>query len=559
MSIRNWPLIWKVVSLLLLLGGVSLGGAAQMSRNLASVDTTYQTLLGSSVQGMIKFTRAARYINQYELTLRRAIMAQSAEDRAEALKAVDASLASFKQNIGEAMTALPGSAPAIQSVADTFAAAAADKCAAVVDAIASDPGKATDLIEHTCEPALADVITGGVAVNGEIGKTMASDSAEASADARFDANVSLAGIVAAILIIVGLAVYITRTNVVAPIHVCMGKVEALGRGELDTAIPGTDRTDEIGVIAKALEVLRGQLGQAEEMRRRQAEREGAERDVLARRQALANRFISDMRQLSAEFSGSSEEMASAAQGLSATAEETSRQAGVVANAAEEAASNVQTVASSAEEMAASVREISNQVGHSAEVADDAFREAAVSNTRIGALATAADAIGDVVNLIRGIADQTNLLALNATIEAARAGEAGKGFAVVASEVKQLASQTAKATEDISRKVEEIQAATGDSVARMNAIVEVIGSMKEIAASIASSVSQQDVATGEIARNCQQAAAGTQQVTHNIAGVGQAAEMTGSASVQLTALSSRLSAKAVDLRKAVETFVEEFAA
>jgi methyl-accepting chemotaxis protein len=162
----------------------------------------------------------------------------------------------------------------------------------------------------------------------------------------------------------------------------------------------------------------------------------------------------------------------------------------------------------------------------------------------------------VVNLINGIAGQTNLLALNATIEAARAGEAGKGFAVVASEVKQLAAQTAKATEVISSKVTEIQQATDGTVKSMNEIVRVISNIKEIAASIAGAVEEQGAATTEIARNCQQAAQGANQVTQNISGVGQAAEMTGTASTQLMDLSTGLSGQAIDLKRVVEGFVRD---
>jgi len=335
--------------------------------------------------------------------------------------------------------------------------------------------------------------------------------------------------------------------------------DMLARDLLDVTIAGAERRDEFGAMAQSLETLRGQLREAERMRREQTAREEGERRQLARREGLANTFVGRMQNLAAGFAQSSGEVADAARNLSATAEETSRQAQAVAAAAEQAASNVQTVAASAEEMAASVREINSQVVHSAQVADTAFTEAESSNTRIGALAEAASAIGDVINLIKGIADQTNLLALNATIEAARAGEAGKGFAVVAAEVKQLANQTAKATDDIGAKVGEIQLATDGSVRSMTEIVRVIANIKDIASSIAGAVDEQGTATTEIARNCQQAATGTHQVTENISGVGHAAEMTGTASTQLMTLSDGLSGQAADLRNVVETFVRDFAA
>ncbi len=195
-------------------------------------------------------------------------------------------------------------------------------------------------------------------------------------------------------------------------------MKGLGEGRLAQAVAGTDRKDEVGAMAGALEVLRGQLSDAETARQAQAAREAEERRVLDRRNTLAEDFVARMTELSSAFAASSDQVAGSARNLSATAEQTSRQAQAVAEAAEEAAVNVQTVAASSEQLAASVREITGQVSHSAQVADVAFNEAETSNSRIGELATAATAIGDVISLIKGIADQTNLLALNATIESA---------------------------------------------------------------------------------------------------------------------------------------------
>ncbi|MDR3373812.1 MAG: methyl-accepting chemotaxis protein [Ancalomicrobiaceae bacterium] len=362
----------------------------------------------------------------------------------------------------------------------------------------------------------------------------------------------------ALLIIVAASLAIER-RISRGVNDLTDAIGAIAGGRLDVTIAGRDRLDEFGGMSISLDVMRQSLAEAERLRRLALDRAEDERRQLAHRERLATDFVGRMQQLAGNFAQSSREVAVSAKNLSATAEETSRQAQAVAAAAEEAATNVQTVAASSEEMAVSVREITAQVGHSAKVADSAFAEAEASNTRIAALAAAASAIGDVVNLIRDVAGQTNLLALNATIEAARAGEAGRGFAVVAAEVKQLADQTAKATEGIGTRVGEIQQATGGTVKSMGEIVRTIVSIKEIASAIASAVEQQGMATAEIARNCQQAAAGTHQVTQNISGVGQAAEMTGAASTQLMTLSNGLSGQAGDLRTIVEAFVKDFGA
>ena len=345
-------------------------------------------------------------------------------------------------------------------------------------------------------------------------------------------------------------------GVVGPVHALTGTMGVLATGNLSTAVPGTDRRDEIGEMAKAVESFRRSLLAAEALRAEQERAKAAEVATTARRARLAAAFVERMRQLSGSFAQASGEVSGSARSLSVTAEEAARQSQAVSAAAEQASANVQTVAASAEEMATSVREITGQVNQSARVADEAFQEAEASNARIAELSAAAASIGDVVNLIKGIADQTNLLALNATIEAARAGEAGKGFAVVASEVKQLATQTSRATEDIAAKVSEIQLSTDGTVRSMDAIIRVISNMKTIAAAISAAVEEQGAATVEIARNCQQAATGASQVTNNIGSVSQAAEMTGAASTQLTALSGGLSTQAEELKVAVESFVRD---
>jgi methyl-accepting chemotaxis protein len=242
-----------------------------------------------------------------------------------------------------------------------------------------------------------------------------------------------------------------------------------------------------------------------------------------------------------------------ADALSASAERSTQQSSVVAAGSEEASTNVQAVAASTEELASSIKEIARQVSESTRMTGEAVDQAARSGAAIESLARAAQRIGDVVELINTIAAQTNLLALNATIEAARAGEAGRGFAVVASEVKALAEQTARATGEIGQQVLSIQQATTESVGVIRQIGETIAAVDEVATTIAAAVEQQGVATAEIARNVQEAAQGTQDVSSNIGGVSRAARETGITASELLAASKELSGHTDALRSEIAGF------
>jgi methyl-accepting chemotaxis protein len=240
--------------------------------------------------------------------------------------------------------------------------------------------------------------------------------------------------------------------------------------------------------------------------------------------------------------------------LSTTAEQTSHRSTAVAAASEEACANVQTVSAATAELSASITEIGQKVTRSSNMANDAVHQAEATNGKVRDLALAAERIGEVVQLISGIAAQTNLLALNATIEAARAGESGKGFAVVASEVKSLANQTAKATEEIGQQISQIQEATRQAVSAIEGITSTISGISETTTAIASAVEQQQAATQEIAHNVQQATQGTQEVSSNILGVTEAVAETGKASQQALGMANGLASEADALSVAVQTFL-----
>ncbi|MCP1612656.1 methyl-accepting chemotaxis protein [Azospirillum lipoferum] len=388
------------------------------------------------------------------------------------------------------------------------------------------------------------------------------DAAIAVAHQRNDESVAeawtqliLAGLVlAAVCITFGIVLIMLSVQVTRRLGSLTSTVVRLADGDLGVDIAYSKLPDEIGAMARAIQVLKES---AVERVRLETEQE-TQRAAREKRTASVERLVQDFdRTVSAilsSVSGASAQLSDTAGSMATLAEETNRQASATTAAAEQTSMNVQTVASATEEMTASIREISEQVSRSNSVAARAVREAQDTTGSVRNLAGEVARIGEVVKLIQNIASQTNLLALNATIEAARAGEAGKGFAVVASEVKQLANQTAKATEDISAQIDSVQTATHGTVSAIEGIGGTIGTMNEIAATIAAAIEEQSATTAEISRNVQQAAQGTGEVSGNIAQVHEAAAQTGQAASQVLDASTGLTRQASDLRREIETFL-----
>ncbi|HYG85125.1 MAG TPA: HAMP domain-containing methyl-accepting chemotaxis protein [Azospirillum sp.] len=381
---------------------------------------------------------------------------------------------------------------------------------------------------------------------------------EREAAAVAQSTVQRSVVLTALAVVLGLlAAWAIGRGITRPIHAMTGAMDRLSKGELATEVPGLGRRDEIGEMAQAVQVFKDNAQAIERMRdEQQAQERRAEEDKRRALTQLADSFEASVRTVVEGVSASATQLEANAQRLSATAEQSRSQAMVVATSAQHAASNVQTVATAAEEMTSSIGEITRQVGQSAQIAQRAQQRAQTTSATVQTLADQARNIGEVVSLINDIASQTNLLALNATIEAARAGEAGKGFAVVASEVKNLATQTAKATEDIGQQIAAMQGATGSAVEAIVEIVRTIAEINEIATTIAAAVEQQDAATREIARNVQQAAVGTQEISSTIGQVQQAADGTGSSAGEVLHAARELSRQSERLSDEVERFIRQ---
>jgi methyl-accepting chemotaxis protein len=377
---------------------------------------------------------------------------------------------------------------------------------------------------------------------------------------RAHAKISLA---TAVMLILGVATLISSVlfvslyvgrNILARIGQLQRAMQRLSDGDLDVTISTGGRQDEIAAMERSLEVFRQSMIESNTLTGQQNKERTAKAERASRMETQIARFEDKVRAALESLVQSANMMQTAAQSMSATADRSSGLAGAVAAAAEETSVNVQTVSSGTEELSSSISEISRQVTSSAEIASNAVNDAKKTDATMQGLAENASRISSVVDLIQEIASQTNLLALNATIEAARAGEAGRGFAVVAAEVKNLAEQTAKATEEIRSQISSMQSVTATAVGAIRHIGSTIGEINEVTTAIAAAVEEQGAATREIARNIQHAAVGTSDVSSNIVGVSEASSEAGAAATQVLGAAGELRREADTLRSEIDAFL-----
>ncbi|MET3413570.1 MULTISPECIES: CHASE3 domain-containing protein [Methylobacterium] len=443
----------------------------------------------------------------------------------------------------------------LKSLADRWGSAFADREIALMRDAATRE-EARRIMISGVGKAIMDEIRAKTAEIADTERALMNGRAQAAATAiAATRSASLIGLgLMAGIGLIGLA--LLQIGIAKPVRAITAAMTRMAANDLRTEVPGVGRGDEIGAMADAVRVFRDGLVRAATL---EAEAAQARAALDAQRKAamveMADGFQAAVGGVVRAVSSAASELESTAARMSFAAAETADQSTTVAAAAEQAATNVSTVAAAAEELGTTIHEIGRQVQTAADFADTAVAEAGRSADLMRSLRESATRIGDVVGLISGIAGQTNLLALNATIEAARAGAAGRGFAVVASEVKELAEQTAKATEEVARQVGEIQSWTGDASDAITRVVSRINEISAVSSGIAAAVEEQGSATQEIVRNVGQAALGTGAVTNNITAVARSAEGAGSAAAQVLEAASGLLGQAQQLDVEVGRFLD----
>jgi methyl-accepting chemotaxis protein len=550
----------KVSLIVVLMSAVTIGAVIFATQRMRMGDDAYSDVVARVDRYTTLAARARGMAENYVSSAFQLAAETTNEGNAKYLAQTDSSRKAYESTMANVLKDLPERTAIIEPIVANFQKAFAACDPGIKYAAATNTPeenlKAAQRLKAECVPLAEQAIHAHMKMVDELiagSKRMSNDLTEEA-----DFAIRMVWICSSIGLLLGLAValWMGIKGLSQPIGRLKSVMERLARNDLTVDVSGIERRDELGEMARAVEVFKKN---GLEVARMKDEQQAAERRVAEQRKAdmikMADDFEGAVGEIVETVSSASTELEASAGTLTKTAERSQQVTTAVAAASEEASTNVQSVASATEELTSSVNEISRQVQESARMANEAVGQARSTTERVSELSKAATRIGDVVELINTIAGQTNLLALNATIEAARAGEAGRGFAVVASEVKALAEQTAKATGEIGQQITGIQAATQDSVNAIKEISVTIEKLSEISSTIAAAVEEQGAATQEISRNVQQAAQGTQQVSSNITDVQRGASEAGSASSQVLSAAQSLSSDSNRLKLEVGKFLD----
>ena len=555
-TLKNLKLISKLAIPVAILIAVSLGMVLLARSNLNTLDAITRDTVEVSAGRVIRVQQLAFAIDETTIRDKNAIietdpsvLARQAKqfeaDKSRALTLADELIALSSSPERRAVNA------AIKSQLVTYLASVEKGMGYGLAGDKQMAAKISGSASRDVRLKLIDELNGRITENQRDLKAAQERAAEIAASAATTLTILAAvGLLAATGLLAAIAVF----GVARPLNAMAAEMGRLAAGDLDVSVVGTERRDEVGSLARSLQVFKENAVEARAL----AAAQEAENQAKMRRanvlDDLTRSFERSVSVLTQSLAGAATEMEATARAMTATADETTDQSVSAAGAAQQTSANVQTVAAASEEMLASVAEIVHQVSHSSRIADEAVETARRTDATVQRLTGTAERISTAVSLITDIASQTNLLALNATIEAARAGEAGRGFAVVASEVKELAGQTGRATGEIGERIAEIQSATREAVADIQQIARVIGDMSAYTASIAAAMEEQGAATQEITRNVQEAARGTEQVTHNIGAVRTGAGQTSAAATQVLSSAQELARHSESLTHEVSAFL-----
>ncbi|OKO83852.1 chemotaxis protein [Bradyrhizobium sp. NAS80.1] len=556
--LNNLKIVWKV-TLIVTVMGCALAGVAAFGTRELSVTVDGYSELAAAQSSALNLTRALRRVETYHAALYAVFTEATEAGNAKRLKTATQNRDEIRQFLEAAEQDDLSRASEIKNMSSQLKAVFMG-CDRVLQAGSQassqeENAKAADRAHKECDPLIDAALVRINSFVGETARAVVKRKDAIERDAK-SATWTVMGVSAFGLFVgIAIALFIGLKAMSQPIARLKLAMEGLARNDLKTEVPEKERHDEIGDMARTVEVFKTNALEVERLKAAQveAEKQAAEqrrRDMFN----LADGFERAVGEIIDTVGSASTELEASSSTLATTAQRAQELTSVVVTASGEATGNVQSVATATEELSSSVNEISRQVQESARMAGDAVSQARTTTERVSELSIAATRIGDVVELINTIAGQTNLLALNATIEAARAGEAGRGFAVVASEVKTLAEQTAKATGEISQQISGIQSATQESVNAIRDISATIERLSEVSSTIAAAVEEQGAATQEIARNVQQAAHGTQQVSSNISDVQRGAAETGSASSQVLSTAKMLASDSNRLKDEVGKFL-----